>query len=297
VIGLLREVLNESEREGIRVLSAAATLTLDEWWSTFENTWFGRALAANRFVTWFQPVVEVSEGPAFPARTIAHECLIRLCDGRVYNGSEIVEAACACNEMRAFDSYARRLAIHSAAQQSPEGLYFINFMPSSIYNARLCLRSSIEAVEEAGMHAANFVFEVVESDVDQNLAHLVTICDYCRSQGFGFALDDVGRTGSNSLGMVAALRPDYIKLDRCLIENLDQLTYMPAIIRQLVNLARHMGVTVIAEGVERSRTVERLLELGVRHMQGYLFGLPAPRLAEAVIDQEETFTRRQVFPT
>ncbi len=157
------------------------------------------------------------------AHIIAHECLIRLCDGRVYNGSEIVEAACARNEMRAFDSCARRLAIRSAARQSPAGLYFVNFLPSSIYNPELCMRSSIEAVEDAGMRSANIVFEVVESDLDRNPAHLRLIFDYCRKQGFGFALDDVGSTGSNSLEMVAALRPDYIKLDKSLIQNLDHM--------------------------------------------------------------------------
>jgi hypothetical protein len=131
----------------------SAVHLIDDWWSKFENAWFGRALAGDQFVTWFQPIMEIAEvseaSNATSERIFAHECLIRLCDGRVYNGSEIVEAACARNEMRAFDSYARRLAIRSAAGQSPAGLYFINFMPSSIYNPSLCMRSSIDAVEES----------------------------------------------------------------------------------------------------------------------------------------------------
>jgi EAL domain-containing protein (putative c-di-GMP-specific phosphodiesterase class I) len=298
VIGLLREVLDETQRQGIRVLGGTTAHILDDWWSKFETAWFGRALAGDQFVTWFQPIVEISTYiEEIPERTVAHECLIRLCDGRVYNGSEIVEAACARNEMRAFDSYARRLAIRSAARQSSNGLYFINLMPSSIYNPSLCMRSSMEALEEVGMHATNFVFEVVESDLDQNLSHLREICDYCRNQGFGFALDDVGRTGSNSLEMVEDLQPDYIKLDKSLIQNLDHLMYMPAIIRNLVDLAGELNVTVIAEGVERRRTVEKLLQLGVRHMQGFLFGRPAPRIVEATGDQESDVTRSQLLPT
>jgi EAL domain-containing protein (putative c-di-GMP-specific phosphodiesterase class I) len=303
VIGLLREVLTETQRAGLRVLSGttgqlSAVHLIDDWWSKFENAWFGRALAGDQFVTWFQPIMEIAEvseaSNATSERIFAHECLIRLCDGRVYNGSEIVEAACARNEMRAFDSYARRLAIRSAAGQSPAGLYFINFMPSSIYNPSLCMRSSIDAVEESGMRPADFVFEVVESDLDQNTAHLRQICDYCRGQGFGFALDDVGRTGSNSLEMVADLRPDYIKLDKSLIQNVARMMYLPAIIRKLVDLAGELGVTVIAEGVESRRAADSLLLLGVRHMQGYLFGRPAPRILSC---QESVVTRTQPLPT
>jgi EAL domain-containing protein (putative c-di-GMP-specific phosphodiesterase class I) len=308
VIGLLREVLTETQRQGLRVLSGStgqfsAVHLLDDWWRKFENSWFGHALQEDQFVTWFQPIVEVSEFlDEFPERIFAHECLIRLCDGRIYNGTEIVEAACAHNEMRAFDTCARRLAIRSAARQSPAGLYFINLMPSAIYNPSLCMQSSIEAMEEADMGPGNIVFEIVEADLDRNPAHLKQICDYCRKQGFGFALDDVGSTGSNSLEMVRDLRPDYIKLDKSLIQNLQHLVYMPAIIRELVDLSGQLGVTVIAEGIERRRTVERLMDLGVRHMQGYLFGRPAPRIlqtgsVQAGAIQDASVTRSQLLPT
>jgi len=303
VIGLLREVLSESQRQGIRVLSGttgqlAAVHLLDDWWSKFESAWFGRALAEDQFVSWFQPIVEIVESAeTVTERIFAHECLIRLCDGRVYNGGEIVEAACAHNELRAFDSYARRLAIRSAARQSPTGLYFINFMPASIYMPSLCMQSSVEAMEEAGMWSGNIVFEVVESDLDRNPDHLRQIREYCRKRGFGFALDDVGSTGSNSLEMVDDLRPEYIKLDKSLIQNLDHLMYMPAIVSQLVELAACLNITVIAEGVERRRTVDNLRRLGVRHMQGYLFGRPSPQVADHIPDQDADFTRTQLLPT
>jgi EAL domain-containing protein (putative c-di-GMP-specific phosphodiesterase class I) len=154
---------------------------------------------------------------------------------------------------------------------------------------------------EAGMRPDNFVFEVVESDLDQNPGRLRQICDYCRKQNFGFALDDVGSTGANSLEMVEDLRPDYIKLDKSLIQNLAHMTYMPTIILKLVELAERLGITVIAEGVESRRAAETLLRLGVRRMQGYLFGRPAPDIAEkavgAVPDQAAGMILSQFLPT
>ena len=79
------------------------------------------------------------------------------------------------------------------------------------------------------------------------------------------------------------------------------MTYMPTIILKLVDLAGRLGITVIAEGVESRRTAESLLHLGVRHMQGFLFGRPAPQIAEntgrVVPVQEATVTRSQLLPT
>src|SRR5690349_13992766 len=82
--------------------------------------WFERALAENRFEMWFQPIVDTTNG-----NILAHECLIRLSDDRLYNGGEIVDAARLRREIQSFDAYARRLAIHSAADESRTGLYFV----------------------------------------------------------------------------------------------------------------------------------------------------------------------------
>jgi EAL domain-containing protein (putative c-di-GMP-specific phosphodiesterase class I) len=286
VIALLRQLLSEPERQAISVLSGEPldfphSQPIDEWWKIYQTDWFADALASNAFEIWFQPIVDpggaLAGGAAAP-RVLAHECLIRLNAGRPYNGAEIVEAARVRNEIHAFDSHARSLSIRSAAAQSRDARYFINFMPSSIYNPELCMRSTLATLEECGMKPENITFEVVESDHVRDPAHLRRICDYYRSRGFGFALDDLG-TGSNSLQMMCDLRPDYIKLDKSLISGVEQPMYA-ATIRKLVELANRFGTVVIAEGVERQETMENLWLLGVQWMQGYLFGRPAPRLCE-----------------
>lgn len=276
VVALLRQVMSGPERQAVSVLNDngrdfPVARSLDEWWRVFETGWFERALRESRFETWFQPIVDTHSH-----ELLAHECLIRLNMGRIYNGGEIVEAAIVRNEMHALDSHARQLAIRSAAMQSRHGKYFVNFMPSSVYNPEFCMISTLDALTRSSMPAANIVFEVVESDLVRDPAHLRKICDFYRRHGFGFALDDVG-TGSNSLQMVCDLKPDYIKLDKSLIQNVEQPMY-GATIRKLVELAEQFGVQVIAEGVERLQTVENLWLLGVRYMQGYLFGRPAPQV-------------------
>src|SRR5207248_7903848 len=237
--------------------------------STADSTrWFEQALANNRFEMWFQPTVDTSR-----ASILAHECLIRLSDDRVYSGGEIVDAARLRREVQSFDAYARRLAIRSAAGESRSGLYFINFIP--IYDPGLWMGSARDAVFESKMQPENFVFEVIGADMVRDHARLRRLCDYCRTNEFGFALDDAG-AGPASPQLIRELRPDFIKIDRTLAANAED-PVCGSTIRQLVELADQFGVRVIAKGVERQNTVEDLWLLGVEVMQGYLLGKPSPR--------------------
>lgn len=281
IAALLRHILAEGERRAVSVFSGdgsefPAVRLLDEWWRVHETAWFAKALSENRFVTWFQPVVDTAQ-----QRVIGHECLIRLPHGRCYSGAEILDAAWVRDEIHVFDAYARDLAIRSAAQlsvpqQSAHGIYFVNFMPSSMLNPELCLKTTQQTLRDCGLQPRNIVFEVVESELVDDRALLHRICDLYRSHGFGLALDDVG-TGAGSLRMVQDLQPNYVKLATSLVQNVEQPLYA-ATIRKQVEFADRLGVTLVAKGVERPEVMENLWLLGVQTMQGYLFGSPAPQL-------------------
>jgi EAL domain-containing protein (putative c-di-GMP-specific phosphodiesterase class I) len=73
--------------------------------------------------------------------------------------------------------------------------------------------------------------------------------------------------------MVCELRPEYVKLDKSLVQNVEKPMY-GATIRKVVELADRFSVRVIATGVETIHTMENLWLLGVQHMQGHLFGRP-----------------------
>jgi EAL domain-containing protein (putative c-di-GMP-specific phosphodiesterase class I) len=276
VVDLLRQILSGAERQDLTMFQSDGRefprpRSLDDWWQLHHTGWFNSALSADRFTTWFQSIVDTNG-----RRQLGHECLIRLEADRTYTGSEILAAARLHQEIHAFDSYARCLAIRSAARQSPSSLYFVNFLPSSIYNPAACLEATMNTLAACHMAPSNVVFEAVESDPSVGSAHLRRIRDYYRAEGFGFALDNVGAE-PDCLQTIADLRPDYIKLDRHLVRNVEQ-PVCAATIRRLLELAEQLNVVVIATGVERARTMENLWLLGVEYMQGYLFGRPAPRL-------------------
>jgi EAL domain-containing protein (putative c-di-GMP-specific phosphodiesterase class I) len=276
IVALLRHLLSEPERRAVSVFAGDGSefptpRLLDEWWRVYETEWFAQALRKDRFVTWFQPLMDTA-----CHSVIGHECLIRLSWGRDFTGAEILDAARARQEIHIFDAYARNLAIRSAARQTKDGVYFINFLPSSISNPRLCLQTTLQTLRDSGLHPRNIVFEVVESELTGDRAHLHRVCDFFRSHDFGLALDGPGK-GPESLQLLRDLRPNFIKLDKNLVRDVEHPVYA-SFIRKVVDISDRFGVTVVAKGVERTRVMENLWLLGVQCMQGYLFGRPGPRL-------------------
>lgn len=278
VVGQLRQFLSGAGREGVSVVEEMAypdefpvTTRLDAWWWVFATAWFEKAMAANAFAVWFQPVVDTTA-----RRTIGHECLIRMTRGHRREGAEIMAAGTAHRDMGEFDAYVRKLSIRAAAaQRAPDGdsVCFLNFIPA-------CgVGETMELLQQAGIKPGNIVMEAVESNHHADVTQLKNIGDYLREQGMGFALDDV-EADADSVRMISELRPDYIKLDKHLVHRIEHPAEAAAV-RRLVEVAERLGVRVVAKGVERVPTMEHLWMAGIRYMQGYLFGSPAPEITRA----------------
>jgi EAL domain-containing protein (putative c-di-GMP-specific phosphodiesterase class I) len=97
--------------------------------------------------------------------------------------------------------------------------------------------------------------------------------------GFTFAIDDVG-AGYSGLEQMANLGASYFKIDMGLVRHAHQKRVNRQVIRAILEMAKGVGATVIAEGIETIEEADALLELGVRYGQGYYYGRPLdPRLA------------------
>jgi EAL domain-containing protein (putative c-di-GMP-specific phosphodiesterase class I) len=117
------------------------------------------------------------------------------------------------------------------------------------------------------------MFEVTEGEKVVDPEHLKSIFVEYERQGFTTAIDDFG-SGYSGLNLLAMFQPQVLKIDMALTRTIDQDTVKQAIVEGIVLVAKRLGITVIAEGIETRGESAALLELGIDLMQGYLFARP-----------------------
>jgi EAL domain-containing protein (putative c-di-GMP-specific phosphodiesterase class I) len=131
------------------------------------------------------------------------------------------------------------------------------------------------ALRESGVPANAICLEVTETAVLRRPDVARRALDALRTLGVRVALDDFG-LGYSSLTHLKALPVDVVKVDRSFVADLVRSTEDRAVVEAVLTLARRMGLTVIAEGVETADQDELLREMGCPVVQGYLYGRPVP---------------------
>jgi EAL domain-containing protein (putative c-di-GMP-specific phosphodiesterase class I) len=225
-------------------------------------------LAEAEFWSVYQPIVALAD-----RSVVAHEALLRgAVDGREVGGGDLFFVAEQAGWLHRLDRIGRESAITGAAPWLDDDDLFINFNPSSIYRPQVCLASTERVVHETEIEPAQLVFEVVESHAIADRGHLVSILDHYRSLGWRVALDDVG-AGWSSLSLLAAVRPEVVKLDKALVQELPD-DGARTVLKAVTDLAHQLGAVVVAEGVETERLADEVTALGADLGQGWLFGRP-----------------------
>ena len=125
----------------------------------------------------------------------------------------------------------------------------------------------------AGVPLDRLVIEVTEHVPIADYRELHEALAPLREHGVRLAIDDTG-AGYASFAHVLQLRPHIVKIDRSLIVNVSRDAARRSLVTALVLLALDLGATVTGEGVERPAELEALANLGVDHVQGFLFARP-----------------------
>ena len=237
-----------------------------------EHEWVREALNDNWLFSVFHPIVDAATGECF-----AQEALIRARDphtGQTIGAGPIIQACEKLNLEHQLDQRARQSAIRGAAEQNLQSKVFINFLPNTIYDPEICLRTTMEAAETYHIPLDKLVFEVVETEHIPDMPRLRHILEYYRERGVGTAVDDMG-AGFTSLEYLTALHPDYVKLDRDVVVEAEHRTKTRDQMRHIVDTAKTLGIRVIAEGIETLGQMQICADIGVDYLQGYLFARPA----------------------
>ena len=129
------------------------------------------------------------------------------------------------------------------------------------------------ALNDSGLAPDLLELEITESMIMHNSGRMITVLSRIKEMGVRLAIDNFG-TGYMSLAHIKHFPFDTLKVDRSFIRNIQQDSEDKAIIKAIINMGKHLSLTVLAEGVETQVQDDFLREHVCDEMQGFYFSRP-----------------------
>jgi len=238
---------------------------------------FPRAIAEHQFTVFYQPKFDVRQ--EIPSLSSA-EALVRWKHptlGMISPGV-FIPLFEDNGLIRTLDNYVWNMA---AAQLKDwkDRLGFI--VPVSVNVSRIdmydpeLLTNFKALLDNNGIDTSEFLLEITESAYTQDSEQIIDTVNRLRKMGFQIEMDDFG-TGYSSLNMISTLPIDALKLDMQFVRNAFRQKQDTRMLEVIIDIAGHLGVPVIAEGVETEEQMNVLKRLGCDIVQGYYFSKPVP---------------------
>jgi EAL domain-containing protein (putative c-di-GMP-specific phosphodiesterase class I) len=214
----------------------------------------------------FQPIVDIRN-----REIISYEALVR--GPRGEPSASVFAQVSRCNFPK-FDEICRRKAIYLASRLKIPNRLNLNLSVPGIYEVDLNITATFRASLQSGIPVENIVFEVLETENLTDQRNLLKYLQIIQDFGFKTAIDDFG-VGFSGLKLLVEYQPNYIKIDRELISNIDQDFVKQSIFSGIRHICKPLLIEIVAEGVESANEYHWLREAGVSIFQGYYFARPA----------------------
>jgi diguanylate cyclase (GGDEF)-like protein len=240
-----------------------------------------QAIEREQLTLYFQPIVTLSSG-----ELVAEEALVRWKHPRrgLVAPHEFLPLAEETGLILSVGQYVLEQACHQArtwqheketgATPGRDVAVHVNLSAVELRDRHLSERVR-ETLFRTSVDPRLLVFEVTETLLLEDEAHVSATIGALRELGVRFALDDFG-TGYSSLSYLHTLPLDMLKIAKSFVDGLSRGGREASFVRMIIELARTLGVGVIAEGIETPEQVSALLALGCDLGQGFYLGRPRP---------------------
>ncbi|MQM38902.1 hypothetical protein KBTX_02923 [wastewater metagenome] len=247
---------------------------LDDFLSLAER--LDQALKNDVLQLYYQPQVALDTG-----ELIGAEVLLRWYDedwGWV-NPGRAVSTAEERRMMGRLGDWVMRTACGQLAQWRSRGVALppelsINVSAQQLEHAGVAEQFARHA-RGAGLAASAIRLELTETAIASDPDHAVEITVALREAGFTLCIDDFG-TGYSSLAYLKRFPVDMLKIDLSFVRDMLVSESDHAIVATIIAMARNLGLTTLAEGVEEAEQARALASLGCEFAQGYYYGRPMP---------------------
>ena len=234
----------------------------------------------------FQPIVSLKTG-----EIVAFEALSRITlESCPINIEELFKIANTLEQSWKLDQLCRKCAI-KASQQMPSGKkLFINVDANILLDQDFVQGFTKEYLKKYHLDSNSIVFELSETTSIEDKHLFKQAVRHYRSQGFEIAIDDVG-SGYSNLNRINHTQPEYLKLDRELIQDIHLNKDKHTMVEVMVNYCKEMNYKLIVEGIETKEELECLIQLGVEYGQGYYLKKPIDNFDDLLPSVKETIKK------
>ena len=219
-----------------------------------------------RLTVLFQPIIDFSN-----CRVIGYEGLVRgPSSGMLHSPSRLLGLARQSGVGHELENLCCQVVAEQFVELRLQGSLFLNRSSDALAVQELQGKNTVEIIQATGLDLGRVIIELTESkpvcDYDPDL--LLELVTYYNTAGLRVAIDDQGECFS-SLGSWLEVHPDFVKIDRHFIQNIDEDPVKIELIKSWLKIAAKAGCQVIAEGIETHSELLKVRELGVQYGQGY----------------------------
>lgn len=237
---------------------------------------YEEALANDEFRIYLQPKVNSRTGELVGAESLARW----FCNGVVLYPTEFVPILEQEGMVASLDLYVLKKTCEFIKNWKNSGItpvpVSINFSRRDL-NYKDLAGEIVKIIDEAGVERKYIQIEVTETASEDERLLMTSFLKKLREMKIETAIDDFG-TGYSSLSNLRDFPVTEIKIDRSFINN-DELNRNDEIVlKNIVAMARELGINVIAEGVERPDQIDLLAKIGCYLVQGFLYDNPMPEM-------------------
>lgn len=230
----------------------------------------------NSLTVHFQPIFSASDG-----RVYGYEALTRMKQSSPFASiSELFQKAKQTETISSLDVRCRENAISQAVAQGVQdrgAFLFINICPETLVDSAHRDGLTDECAERWGFKKERIILEITEESAIEKFAIFKRAVDYYRKKGYKIAIDDFG-AGYGGMKMLSIIEPDYIKIDRHFISNIDKANTKYNLVECIATACHRLGIRVIAEGIEREQELVTVINMDIALLQGYYLKEPSPTL-------------------
>ncbi len=237
-------------------------------------------IQGDQLTTLFQPIFDAVAGSV-----AGYEALTRTRGQNPFGNigalfQRAIQTGCVC----ALDCACLERSLHAAgifSLQNRSECLFLNLCPETLMNNGLFLDTCDVILQRLSIPREKIVLEITEESMISNYSFFRKSLEIYRRKGYRIAIDDFG-AGYGGLKMLSTIEPDFVKIDRHFIADIDRAAIKYNLVDAVATACHRIGISVVAEGIERKEELSVLMQSGIRYLQGFLLAHPSPYMNSAL---------------